>query len=188
MEKFNFFSIYLCYYKNFCVKISSASHSNFNILKVRNMLKEIFKIIAFLSLSMCLMLNNNVVYAIKHSSCPAERESRNDVVPWKDWKKTDFYTKYVTHDVVEILADEDNKRSTAYAAACVTIATGIGTAAGGIPGGAIAGGLVAAIHAMTRTEGQKLLMASIENEYCGLKLHYWRDIWGQWHYYGFDPQ
>ena len=49
------------YSENLCIKIKLASLGL--LFEGDNMIKKIFKTIAFLTLSICLMVNNNVVHA-----------------------------------------------------------------------------------------------------------------------------
>ena len=152
-------------------------------------MKKILEAITFLSLAMGLMLNTSVVYAAKHEQCKKEEAKDGYFTePWKDWKGTDFYTEYLSHDLVELLANIDNKENTNYNAACISIATGIGLLAGGAAGGAIAGGIVALVRSTFSSEGDKMLLESAKNSYCGIKIHFWRDIFGKWHYYKFEAQ
>lgn len=152
-------------------------------------MNKILKTISFLLLSVCFMLNTNIVYAAKHPQC--KKASAKDgyfTETWKDWKRTDFYTEYLSHDLVELAASIDNKMNEKQEAACISIAKGIGglTQLNGV--GDITAGLFALIRNSFLSEGDKMLLESAKNSYCGVKVHYWRDIFGNWHYHGFDPQ
>ncbi len=167
-------------------------------------------------MAMCLMLNNNVVHA-KDPKCKKDVYNEYHVDEWWDWKKTHFYTEYLDHESVKTLAENQNKGEAARTAACITMATSIGALAGAAAGGAIgalvgnapgaaigaikgaagagsaAGGIFGAIFgcikASALSEGDKWLEASIRNNNCGIKIHYWvNPLTGKWHYYGFDPQ
>lgn len=152
-------------------------------------MKKILKAITFLSLAMCLMLNTNMVHAAKHEQCKKEEAKDGYYTDtWKDWKGTDFYTEYLTHDLVELLANVDNKNTEKYDAACISIAKGIGSLSQISGVGDITGGLVALVRSTFVSEGDKMLFESAKNSYCGIKIHYWRDIFGKWHYYKFEAQ
>ncbi|MEI3542280.1 MAG: hypothetical protein V8P98_05740 [Acutalibacteraceae bacterium] len=156
----------------------------------------------FLSLSMCFTVNAKVVIATKDPTCP--RESRRNECDdyWSNEKGTDFKTCYYQHDQTQIFADEEKRRKDNIATAtqiavpatisAILLASGVGSPAVAIIGG---GGIAGAGTALGNlffktmiTNGEKWLQSSTVHDHCGVKVHYWQDIFGIWHYYGFEPQ
>ena len=162
-------------------------------------MNKILKTISFLLLSVCFMLKADIAYATKDPICPRE-SLHNHCEKWKNDAGTDFETFQYHHDETKIFADEQNKQQDTVAAAtamavpaaitAILAASGVGAPLTVIIGGASTAGTALGnlIFKNIKTHGQQWLDSSTVNEHCGVKVHYWRDIFGIWHYYGFDPQ
>lgn len=145
------------------------------------MIKKIFKTIIFLSLSMCLMLNNIVVKACNEHG----RTDMHDTNPRTQ-------TVYINHETLQDYANQHNQAAIAFTTLAGTI---IGAFAGGVGAGAGAGAGAALGALLTNTikiKGQTWLEESNMHGKCGVKLHYRekknKGVWPDWTYTGFDPQ
>lgn len=165
-------------------------------------MKKILKAITFIFLVKCLMLNTNFVYATKDPRCPRDAKS-NYYESWKNAQGTDGETDYYSHDILQYWLDEENNGKNWKITSIAAIAGVIGGAAGAAMGSVIpvvgtaavssagtilSSSLATIIVASWKSHNKEWVESSMLHDYCGVKVKYWRDPIGGWHYMGFEPQ